>query len=70
MKIFADFESVLKKVQRIKRDDNASYTKKNLEDIPCSFAHKFVCIDDRFSSPADLERGKNVVNRFIAAILK
>ena len=69
-KIYADFEPVLK---GIKKDggSNASYTKKYQEHIPCSFAYKVVCIDDRFSkSIVILQRKKNAVSKFIKAILK
>ena len=45
-KIYADFESVL--------NGNASYTEKYQEHIPCSFAYKVVCIDDKFSKPVAL----------------
>ena len=31
--------------------------------IPCSFAYKVVCIDDKFSKPSVLYRGKNAVNK-------
>ena len=69
-KIYADFESVLKGVQSNDNDNNAFYTKKYQKHIPCSFAHRVVCIDDRFSEPVVLYRGKNAVNKFIEAILK
>ena len=38
--------------------------------IPCSFTYKVICIDDKFSKPVVLYRGKNYVNEFIKAILK
>ena len=49
--------------------NNGSYTKKYQNHIPCSFASKVVCIDDRFSKPVVLYREKNAVNKFIEAIL-
>ena len=48
---------------------NTSYTKKHQEHIPCSLSYKFVSIDDKFSKPVVLYRGKNVVNKFIEAVL-
>ena len=69
-KIHADFESVLERVQNNNNDNNASYTKKYQKHFSCSFAYKFVYIDDRFSEPVVLHRGKNAVNKFIKAILK
>ena len=47
------------------KNDNAYCTKKCKAHIPCSFAYKVVCIDDRFSKPVVLYRGKNAVNKFI-----
>ena len=38
--------------------------------ISCSFAYKFVCIDDRFSKPILVFRGENAAYKFIKAILK
>ena len=67
-KIYADFESVLKRIHSDDRSHNVSYTKKYREHIPCSFAYKVACIDDRFSKP--VVRGKNAVNKVIEAILK
>ena len=68
-KIYADFESALKRVQKTNRDVNASYTEKYREHIPCSFAYKIVCIDDRFSKPVVLYRGKNAVQKFLQRFL-
>ena len=44
-KIYADFERNLRGVEYYE----GSYTKKYQDHIPCSFAHKVVCIDDRFT---------------------
>ena len=44
-KIYADSECNLKKV----KCNEGSYTDKYQNHIPCSFAYKIVCIDDRFS---------------------
>ena len=38
--------------------------------IPCSFAYKIVCIDDRFTKPTIMYRGENAAYEFINAILK
>ena len=47
-----------------------SYTKKYQDQIPCSFAYKVVCIDDRFTKPIVVYRGENAAYEFIKAILK
>ena len=36
-----------------------SFTKKYQDHIPCSFAYKLVCVDDRFSNPIVAYRGEN-----------
>ena len=43
-KIYADFECNLKNIEIYE----GSYTKKYHDHIPCSYAYKIVCIDDRF----------------------
>ena len=47
-----------------------SCSKKYQDHIPCSFAYKFVCVDDRFSKPIVVYRGKNAVYKIIGAILQ
>ena len=44
--------------------------KKHHDHIPCSYAYKVVCIDDRFSKAIVAYRGKNAAYEFIKAILK
>ena len=46
------------------------YTEKDQKHIPCSFAYKFVCVDEKFSKPVALYREKNGINRFIEVILE
>ena len=53
-KIYADFECNGKRVESYE----GSYTKKYQDHIPCNFAYKFVCIDDKFSKPIVVYRGK------------
>ena len=68
--IFVDFECNVKGVRRSERSDNTSYTETYQNHIPCSFSYKAVCVDDKFSKPVVLYRGKNAVCRSIKAILK
>ena len=56
-KIYADFESVLKRVQSNDRNNNISFNEKYQAHNPCSFAYKVVCIDDKFKRPIVLYRG-------------
>ena len=65
-KIYAYFESNLKGVEI----QEGSSSKKYQKHIPCSFAYKVVCIDNRFSKPIAVFRGKSAAYEFIKAILK
>ena len=38
--------------------------------IPCSFAYKLVYVDDKFTKPMLVYRGKNAAYKFIKAILR
>ena len=38
--------------------------------VPCSYAYNIVCIDDRFSKPIVVYRGKNAAFEFIKAIVE
>ena len=64
-KIYADLECNLRGVKSYE----GSYTKKYQDHIPCSFAYKVVCIDDRFTKPIVVYRGENAAYEFIKAIL-
>ena len=44
--------------------------KKFHEHVPCSYAFKVVCIDDKYSKPIVAYRGENAAYKFIKAILK
>ena len=38
--------------------------------VPCSFAYKLVCVDNKFSKDIVMYRGKNAVSKFIKCIFK
>ena len=65
-KIYADFECNLSGVECYE----GSYTKKCQDHIPCSFACKVVCVDDKFTKPIVLYRGENSPYEFTKAIPK
>ena len=73
-KIYADFECILSATpsKRLKSSDknNVSYTEKYQAHIPCSFADKVVCVDNKFSKVVVRYRGQNAVYKFIEAVLK
>ena len=68
-KIYADFECILKSCDIDTNNDDISYTRKYQDHVPCSFAYKVVCVDNRFSKKIVLYRGRNAVNKFIISIL-
>ena len=59
-KIYADFESNLEGVDSKEYQDH----------IPCSFAYKVVCTDDKFTKLTVVLRGENAAYEFIKTILK
>ena len=69
-KIYADFECLLKNVDYGINNDCFSYIAKYQDHVTCSFAYKFVCVNDKFSKDVALYRGKNVVYKFIQSIFK
>ena len=69
-KIYADFECLLKDCDSGINNDCFSYTSKYQDHIPCSFAYKLVCVNDKFSKDLVLYLGKNAVFKFIQCIFK
>ena len=65
-KIYADFECNLRDVEIYE----CSYTKKYHEHVPCSYAYKVPCIDDKFSKPIVVYKGENAAYKFIKSILQ
>ena len=64
-KIYADSECNLRDVKICE----GTYTKKYHEHVPCSYAYKVVCIDDRFSKQIVVYRGVNAAYKFIKVVL-
>ena len=64
LKIYVDFECNLRGVECYE----GFYTKKYQDHIPCSFAYKVVCVDDRFTKQIVVYRVKNAAYEFIKAI--
>ena len=65
-KIYADFECNLKNVGIYEGHYSKKYQKHN----SCSSAYRVVCIDDIFTRPIVVFRGKTGASEFIKAILK
>ena len=72
-KIYTDFQCILHptSLKRVKSSDkNGSYTEKYQDHIPCSFAYKVPCVDNRFSKVVVMYKGKNAAYKFIEAVLE
>ena len=69
-KIYADFKCILKSCDVGIDNKCFSYTTKYQDHVPCSFAYKVVCVDDKYSKDVVLYRGKIVGFKFISMILK
>ena len=65
-KIYADFECNLKNVECYEDIQ----TKKYHEHVPCSYAYKVNCIDNKYSKPIVVYGGVNAGYKFIKAILE
>ena len=65
-KIYANFKCNLKNVENYE----GFYSRRYQDHIPCSFAYKLVCVDDKFTKPILVFRGENSDFKFIEAILK
>ena len=64
-KIYADTECFLKGT-KIKE---SQYTRKQQEHCPNSIGTKLLCIDDRFTFPSIIFKGKYCINKLIAWVL-
>ena len=63
--IYADFESLNKKIDDSSVDTN---TTKYQEHEPCGYAYKVVCEDSQYSKPIFYYRGPNPINHFLQKI--
>ena len=64
--IYADFECNLESVESYED----SYSKKYQGHIPCSFTYKLACVNDKFTKPIVVFRGKNVAYKLLKQLLK
>ena len=66
-KIYANFECNLRSVESY---EGRFLHKKYQDHVPCSFAYKVVCVEDRFTKRSVIDRGENAAYEFIKLILK
>ena len=69
-KIYADFECLLKSCDSGINNDCFSYTSKYQDHVPCSFGHRLVFVNDKFSKDVVLYRGKNAVCNLLSVFSK
>lgn len=66
--IYVDFESILKRVQRILDGPDESYTNNYHDYIGCSYWYTIICIDNRFSEPKHY--GKDALYKIVSKMLE
>ena len=64
--MYVDFECNLESIESYE----GSYSKGSQDHIPCSFAYKVVCVDDKFNKIVVVFRGEKAAYGFIKAIIK
>ena len=68
--IYADFESILERVQGCKPNDEKSYTQTYQKHTDCGYGYKVVCCyDDQYTKPTQIYRGKKAVYKFMEKML-
>ena len=68
--IYADFKSALVPEDNGKQNPNESYTNNYQKHVACSYSHKLVHVDDRFSKPFKSYLGDNAVYNFISSMIE
>ena len=68
--IYADFERILVPEDNGKQNPSESYTNKYQKHVACSYGHKLVCADDKFSKPHKSYLGKDDVYNFIGSMIQ
>ena len=63
-KVYADFEYNSKNVESYE----GSFSKKYQDHVPCSFAYKLLCVDNKFTKPLVVFIGENAAFKFIKEI--
>jgi hypothetical protein len=68
--IYADFETLNKKIHSCAPDPSRSSTTHDTLLEPCSFAYKIVCIDPQYTTPTVLYRGPDAAQKLIERLLE
>ena len=68
--IYADFESILLKIDGCEPPKDKCSTQKTHLHEPCGFSYYVVCSDDKYSKKPVVYRGKDVIDYFLECMLK
>ena len=68
--IYTDYESILVPENHPKQKPEESYTNKYQKHIACSYGHKLVCVDSKFSKPFKTYLGKDAVYNLINSVIE
>jgi hypothetical protein len=68
--IYADFETLNKKIHSCAPDPSCSSTTRDTLLEPCSFGYKIVCIDPKYTTPTVIYRGPDAAQKLIECLLK
>ena len=66
--IYADFESITQPIEQVQREQTKSYTDGYQLHVPCGFAYKVVCIDDKYTKDTVVYRGQDCVEKFLDSL--
>ena len=64
--MYVDFECNLESIESYE----GSYSKRSQDHIPCSFAYKVVCVDDKFNKIVVVFRGEMLLMDLLKQLLK
>ena len=69
--IYADFESITRKLYYCKRDNDTSCTEKYQNHIDCGYGYKLMCCyDDKYIKPIQVYRGEKAAYEFIEKVVE
>ena len=68
--ICADFENILVSKDNGKQNPEESYTNKYQKHIVCSYDHKLVCVDDKFSKSFKTHLEEDTVYKLVNGMIE
>ena len=68
--IYADFENILVLENNENQNSEESFTNKYQKQVPCSYAHKLVCVNDKFIKSVKSYLGEGTVYNLINSMIE